>query len=201
MTAIDITHDPARQSWVASAQGHPDFPIQNLPFGCFSPPDAAPGDPPRGGVAIGDMILDLHLLHRAGLLAGDAALAAEAASGGSLNRMLVLGEGPRCALRQAVSALLDVGSPPRPALLHAAAACTLHLPADIGDYTDFYAGIHHAMNVGRLLRPDAPLMPNYKYVPVGYHGRASSVRVSGTPVRRPNGQRKPAAEIATTFGP
>lgn len=193
----DATHDPLRRSWVASANGHIDFPIQNLPLGCFSPP----GQGPRGGIAIGDKILDLRSLSRSGLLTGTAARAADAASDGPLNTLLAIGPAPRKALRFAVSDLLDERAPPRPDLLHPAAACTLHLPATVGDYTDFYAGIHHALNVGRQLRPDAPLGANYKYVPVGYHGRASSLRASGFALRRPNGQRKRGTETEPSFGP
>ena len=192
---IDATHDASRQSWVASANGHAEFPIQNLPFGVFSPL----GDRPRGGVAIGDAILDLEaaIPH----LGRAARAAAEAASGATLNPLLALGAAERRALRAALADLLDAAAPARPDLLHRAADCTLHLPARIGDYTDFFAGIHHANNTGRQFRPDNPLLPNYKYVPVAYHGRASSVVASGAPVRRPNGQRKPAAETVPTFGP
>jgi fumarylacetoacetase len=196
----DETHDPARRSWVASANGHPDFPIQNLPLGMFAPS----GRSPRGGIAIGDQILDLKGLYQTGLLSGEAEIAAEAASGLTLNALMALGAAPRRALRRAVSRLLSEGSPEQPViapLLYAAADCAMHLPARIGDYTDFYAGIHHASNVGRLFRPEAPLLPNYKFVPIGYHGRASSVRISGENVRRPNGQRKPATETVPSFGP
>lgn len=201
----DPTHDPALRSWVDTANGHADFPIQNLPLGIFSPPG---GGAPRGGVAIGDMILDLTAA--AALLEGDALRAAEAASGATLNPLFALGAGPRRALRAALSALLAEGMVKREGaaararlevLLHEAASCTLHLPARIGDYTDFFAGIHHATNTGRQFRPETPLLPNYKYIPVAYHGRASSVRVSGTPVRRPRGQRKPPADPAPSFGP
>lgn len=196
----DATHDPARRSWVASANGHPDFPIQNLPLGIFVPRGA--GATARGGIAIGDMILDIGAV--APRLSGDARRAAEAASGDTLNAFFALGAGARVALRHAVAALLDEAAGPSAALLphlHAAADCTMRVPARIGDYTDFFAGIHHATNAGKLFRPDTPLLPNYKYVPVGYHGRASSVVVSGTPVRRPNGQRKPASETVPSFGP
>ena len=193
---IDHTHDPSLQSWVASANGHPDFPIQNLPLGVFGPLAGAP----RGGIAIGDMILDLRALHGAGLLDEEAQAAAHACTGPSLNPFLALGAGPRQALRDAVSALLQEGSDERPHLLHRAADCIMYLPAHVGDYTDFYAGIHHAENVGRLMRPDAPLPPNYKWLPIAYHGRASSLRPSGE-VRRPRGQRKPAADTEPTFGP
>ena len=192
---IDATHDASRRSWVGSANGHAEFPIQNLPFGVFSPL----GDRPRGGVAIGDAILDLEaaIPH----LGPAVRAAAEAASGATLNPLLALGAAERRALRAALADLLDAAAPARPDLLHRAADCTLHLPARIGDYTDFFAGIHHANNTGRQFRPDNPLLPNYKYVPVAYHGRASSVVASGAPVRRPNGQRKPAAETVPTFGP
>ncbi len=194
---IDHTHDPALQSWVASANGHADFPIQNLPLGVFSPLAGAP----RGGVAIGDMILDLRAVHEAGLLDEEAQAAVHSCIGPSLNPFLALGAAPRRALRDAISALLQEGSDERPHLLHAAADCIMYLPAHVGDYTDFYAGIHHAESVGKLFRPDAPLPPNYKFVPIGYHGRASSLRPSGSDVRRPNGQRKPASEATPTFGP
>ncbi|HEY0206343.1 MAG TPA: fumarylacetoacetase [Acetobacteraceae bacterium] len=196
----DHTHDPNLQSWVASANGHPDFPIQNLPFGVFGPLAGAP----RGGIAIGDMILDLRALHESSLLDDEAQAAAHACIGPSLNPFLALGAGPREALRDAVSALLQEGSDERPHLLHRAADCIMYLPAHVGDYTDFYAGIHHAENVGRLMRPEAPLLPNYKWLPIGYHGRASSILASGpqgTEIRRPKGQRKPASETVPTFGP
>ena len=192
----DITTDPSLQSWVLGADGHLDFPIQNLPFGVFSPLAGAP----RGGIAIGDHILDLRALHEEALLDEEAQAALAACTGPSLNTFMAMGAGPRQALREAVSALLQEGSDERPQLLHAAADCIIYLPAHIGDYTDFYAGIHHATAVGKLLRPDMPLMPNYKWLPVGYHGRASSVRVTEE-VRRPNGQRRRATEEAPTFGP
>jgi len=200
----DATHDPARRSWVASANGHSDFPIQNLPLGVFSPP----GAPARGGIAIGDAVFDIVAALDAGLFSGAARDAAEAAAGPTLNPLLALGAAAREALRQRVSDLLDANGAERsrleplaPRLLHQASGCTLHLPAAIGDYTDFYAGIHHATNVGRLFRPDDPLLPNYKHLPVGYHGRASSVLPSGSDVRRPNGQRQPGNGSRPDFGP
>lgn len=199
MPNLDATHDPRRTSWVATAIGHRDFPVQNLPLGIFAPPEKTP----RGGVAIGDSILDLKRLAVSGLLSGDALIAAKAASGPALNPLLAMGPGPRRALRGAVSDLLS--DPAQEAalapLLVLAADCTMHLPATIGDYTDFYAGIHHATNVGRLFRPDHPLLANYKHVPIGYHGRASSIRPSGAPVRRPNGQRKAADAQSPSFAP
>jgi fumarylacetoacetase len=196
----DATHDPTRLSWVASANGHMEFPIQNLPFGVFSTHD----DKPRGGVAIGDAILDIGAALNAGLFSGVARNAAEVAAGPELNPLLALPATARRALRQDLSEILATDSDARgkaSRLLHDAAACTLHLPAHVGDYTDFFAGIHHARKGGQISRPDNPLMPNYKYVPVAYHSRASSVRPSGEDVRRPNGQRKLPNEAAPTFGP
>ncbi|HEV2336706.1 MAG TPA: fumarylacetoacetase [Stellaceae bacterium] len=206
---IDETHDRARQSWVASANGHAEFPLQNLPFGVFSPPGSnVPDARPRGGVAIGDMIFDLRAAHDAGLFSGLAASAAEAASGASLNPLMALGGGPRRALRQQLFALLAADAPGRAKveplagrLLHPVGDCWLHLPATIGNFTDFFAGIHHARNGGMRRDPNNPLSPNYKYVPVAYHSRASSVRESNVPVRRPHGQRKLPDEAAPSFGP
>jgi fumarylacetoacetase len=193
---MDRTHDPALRSWVPGADSHADFPIQNLPFGIFS----RDGAPPRGGVAIGDFVLDLSAALDRGLFSGEAKTAAEAARGPTLNPFLALDKSARMALRLRLSELLAAGNSERPAL-HPVGDCTLHLPAAIGDYTDFYAGINHALNVGSLLRPDMPLMPNYKYLPVGYHGRASSIAASGTPVRRPLGQHKRGTATSPSFGP
>jgi fumarylacetoacetase len=204
MSVIDETHYPERQSWVASAQGHAEFPIQNLPLGVFS----ADGEPPRGGVAIGDMIFDLRAGLEAGLFTGDAAPAAEAAAHATLNPLMALGSAPRSALRRRVSALLSADGPERAKIeplagrvLRNAGDCTMHLPGTIGSYTDFFAGIHHARNGGMRRDPNNPLSPNYKYVPVAYHSRASSVRPSGVPIRRPSGQRKLPDEDAPSYGP
>ena len=204
MSTIDETHDPRRESWVASARGHAEFPIQNLPLGVFSPA----GGPARGGVAIGNQIFDLRAGLEAGLFAGDAATAAEAAAGPILNPLMTLDKGARLALRRSLSALLSAGNPERAKieplasrLLHNAADCRLHLPAAIGSFTDFFAGIHHARNGGMRRDPNNPLSPNYKYVPVAYHSRASSVRPSDVPIRRPNGQRKAPDEGTPSFGP
>ena len=196
MTAIDFTHDPALGSWVASAGGHGDFPVQNLPFGIFSPP----GEGPRAGVAIGDMILDLRAAAAAGLLPEECA---DPAGDATLNRLFALPAATRRALRQSLSRLLsDTAFAARVTpLLHPAESCALHLPMAIGDYSDFYVGIEHATNIGKLFRPDTPLLPNYKYVPIGYHGRASSIRPSGEPVVRPSGQRKAPDADAPVFGP
>ncbi|UQY34429.1 fumarylacetoacetase [Pseudomonas fulva] len=186
------------RSWVASANGHSDFPLQNLPLGVFS----INGCAPRAGVAIGDSILDLHAAIDE--FDGDARRAVEATADGQLNAFFELGRGPRVALRERLLALLAEGSKlqAREAqVLHRAADCQMHLPARINDYTDFYVGIEHAQNVGKLFRPDNPLLPNYKYVPIGYHGRASTIRTSGTDVRRPKGQILPAGQTVPTFGP
>ena len=193
---IDETHDPSRTSWIESANTHPDFPVQNLPFGIFSPPRGGP----RIGVAIGNKIVDLKALQEVGLL-GEQVIPALAET--TLNALFSAPAGVRLALRRRLSALLS-DSMYRTAiesLLLDTALCTLHLPASIGDYTDFYVGIHHAKNVGQLFRPDNPLLPNYKYVPIGYHGRASSVQVSGRPVVRPKGQSKAPNADTPSFGP
>ena len=193
---IDETHDPALRSWVAGADGHAEFPIQNLPFGVFS----AATRSACIGVAIGDKILDLQGAADTGLLPK---WAARAAKRGSLNELMGLSQAERTDLRRRLSRLLSEPSwrvRVEP-LLHASGDCALHLPAQIGDYTDFYVGIHHAANVGALFRPDNPLLPNYKHVPIGYHGRASSVRPSGLPVIRPSGQTKAPDAAAPSFGP
>jgi len=191
---LDHTHDPALASWVDSANGHRDFPVQNLPLGVFS----AEGAERRIGVAIGDFILDL--TQAAEFLdeewRDDLALPV-------LNAWLARGREDQSSLRHRLSELLSDGryrDDVEPLLIGQSEA-TMHLPCLIGDYTDFYVGIHHATNVGRQFRPDQPLLPNYKYVPIGYHGRASSVRVSGEPVIRPSGQRKPPEAEVPVFGP
>ncbi|WKL58323.1 fumarylacetoacetase [Asticcacaulis sp. ZE23SCel15] len=191
---IDQTHDPKRQSWVDSAGGHSDFPIQNLPLGVFS----VGGEAPRIGTAIGDYVLDLKAIF--GLLPAEVA---SALSQSALNDLFALPATARKALRQRLSDLLSDARHRAEVELHLypAADCRMHLPARIGDYTDFYVGIHHAMAVGKLFRPDNPLLPNYKHVPIGYHGRASSIRESGVPVVRPNGQTKAPDADAPSFGP
>jgi len=201
---IDETHSATRRSWVASAHQQLDFPIQNLPLGVFAPS----GGTARGGVAIGDGIFDLAAALELGLFEGLAARAAEAASGATLNPLLALGREARVALRRRLGEILDAEGPERAQiealssrLIHRADDCRLELPASIGDYTDFFAGIHHATNAGKLFRPDNPLLPNYKYAPIGYHGRASSITVSEATLRRPNGQRKGATETIPSFGP
>ena len=192
------------RSWVTCANDHADFPLQNLPLGVFS----QAGGAPRSGVAIGTRIFDLQVALEAGLFDGAARAAVQAMAGGQLNAFFELGAGARVALRERLLELLSEGSTLHgklqalgAKLLPLAADCQMHLPARINDYTDFYVGIEHAQNVGKLFRPDNPLLPNYKYVPIGYHGRASTIRPSGTEVRRPKGQTLPAGQNEPTFGP
>jgi fumarylacetoacetase len=196
-----------RTSWVASANGHPDFPIENLPFGVFR--RAGSAEAPRVGVAIGDAILDVAACHAANLFDSADALLMDAARCGaapSLNALMALGGPARRALRDAVGTLLASEAPVHQQQIaqHALVSqvdAELFLPAQVGDYTDFYASVHHATNVGAMFRPDNPLLPNYKWVPIGYHGRASSIVVSGTAVVRPCGQRKGPTDDAPTVGP
>jgi fumarylacetoacetase len=180
---IDHTHDAAAESWVVSANGHAQFPLQNLPLGVFDSGDASP----RIGVAIGDEVLDLAA---AGLDERLPGTFAEALDWPDLGKLLAMGRPALTELRHALFALLTDARDTAQSALVAQDKCRMHLPLRPGGYTDFYAGIHHAENVGRLFRPDQPLLSNYKYVPIGYHGRTSSVRVSGAPVRRPKGQLK-----------
>jgi fumarylacetoacetase len=167
---IDETHDPALESWVASAKvAEADFPVQNLPFATYA---SAGEERTRVGVAIGDQVLDAR-----------AAFGLE-----SMRQVLEMTRAERVELRRRISGFLTRRSPGAETLLRPAAEVRLLAPCEIGDYTDFYASIHHATNVGSMFRPDHPLLPNYKWLPVGYHGRASSIVASGTPVRRPRGQ-------------
>ncbi|HSV36112.1 MAG TPA: fumarylacetoacetase, partial [Ramlibacter sp.] len=201
MSILDATHDPSLQSWVPSANAtDTDFPIQNLPFGRMR----RPGGDWRIGVAIGDQVLDLKLAAGTDIWpeAVQALLAPLAA--GDLNAFMAMGAPARRTLRASLSRALSVGGPQE--LLAPCVApqsdFELGVPCRIGDYTDFYVGLHHATAVGKLFRPDNPLLPNYKWVPIGYHGRASSVVVSGTPIRRPQGQTAPAAGgTVPSFGP
>jgi fumarylacetoacetase len=188
------------RSWVASAGPDSDFPLQNLPFGVVA---GAAGEP-HGVVRIGDAVLDLRELAASGLLTGPAEAAAQAAAAGTLNELFALGAAPRIALRTALHSLLVEGAPHArtvAAFLTPVAEVDVLLPAHIGDYTDFYVGIHHARNIGALFRPDEPLLPNYKWIPIAYHGRASSVRVSGTPIIRPRGQFKADPAHGPVFAP
>jgi fumarylacetoacetase len=205
MTTINETHDPALRSWVESANDQAtDFPIQNLPFGVFS----RGGGEPRVGVAIGDRILDVAACLEANLLESDAAFAAaEACRSASLNALMAADRLSVSGLRLELSRLLrdeESGGPgPRAAasLLVPMSEARMHVPADIGDYTDFYASLDHATNIGKMFRPDNPLLPNYRHIPIGYHGRASSIVASGATVRRPLGQTKPANADTPAFGP
>jgi fumarylacetoacetase len=209
---IDDTHEPTLRSWVTSAADHPDFPIQNLPFGRFR----RRGDPKTSvGVAIGDQVVDLRAWVRSGALhleepsaaGGTNAALIDACEADSLNPLMALPSGQRLALRGSLSRWLRAdsrtaagGRGDGAAVLVAMKDVELLVPADIGDYTDFYASVFHASNVGALFRPDNPLLPNYKWVPIGYHGRASSIVVSGTPVSRPAGQTRPEPNAPPTFG-
>lgn len=190
---------PAATSWVASAAGS-DFGLANLPFGVVR----VGTGPPLGVIRIGDEVLGLGSLVDAGLLEGPALSAARAGAGSSLNDLFALGAAPRQALRTALQALLQEGSPRQhevAPLLRPLTDVVLCLPGVIGDYTDFYVGLNHARNVGAVFRPDNPLLPNYGWVPIGYHGRSSSISVSGGQVRRPTGQTKAPDAEAPTFGP
>ena len=199
---MNPTHDPGLTSWVDSAQGHSDFPIQNLPLGVFR--RRASDEPPRVGMAIGDQILDLPA--SAAAVGAPAGAMASACSEPSLNRLMSLGREDWSSLRSQASALLTSGSPayhPRlgERILVPMVEAELLVPARIGDYSDFYASLHHATNVGSMFRPDNPLLPNYKWIPIGYHGRASSIVTSGTPVRRPRGQTKSPDAKEPEYGP
>ena len=174
--ALDRTHDPELRSWVEYADDT-DFPVQNLPYGIFRRKGSK--EKPRGGVAIGDQIFDLAAL---GLNTGP-----------NLNKVAAAGRPAWKALRKGVSDFLSRKNYRKNLAKHLVPMrkAEMFLPVAIGDYSDFYAGIHHATTMGRMFRPDNPLLPNYKWVPIGYHGRASSIVVSGTPVARPSGQIKP----------
>ena len=195
---LNETHDPSLRSWVASAnQPGCDFPIQNLPFAVFRRKGA--GEAWRCGVAIGDQILDLAAVARAGVLQGLAAEAAQAGAQDKLNALMAQGQQAWSALRHALSVALREGSAAQAALQPCLVPQTVveyDVPARIGDYTDFYTSVHHATNIGKQFRPDNPLLPNYKWVPIGYHGRASSIAVSGQAFARPKGQIKaPDADV------
>jgi fumarylacetoacetase len=203
----DHTHHPDSLSWVASAApGGTDFPIQNLPFGVFR--RRATAEAWRVGVAIGELVLDVPACAAAAPFTGLAEEAAADCASPGLNALMARGPAHRTALRHALFARLDVDDAETerwqdvvPPCLIPQADVEMALPAQVGDYTDFYASVFHASNVGRMMRPDNPLLPNYKYIPIGYHGRASSIVVSGTAVRRPNGQTKPVQSEAPVFGP
>ena len=203
MSALNETHDPGLRSWVESANdGRTDFPIQNLPLAIFRRKGSS--ETWRGGVAIGDQIVDMAAAVQAGLFGGDALAAAQAAAEPTLNHLMSMGPKAVSSLRKALSKALQTGSS-RQAALHAClvpqAEAEYSLPCRIGDYTDFYTSVHHATNIGKQFRPDNPLLPNYKWVPIGYHGRSSSIGVSGQAFHRPRGQIKPPDADAPSLKP
>lgn len=200
MNKINFTLDPRRESWIQSAKRHRNFPLQNLPFGVFSPQ----GQPARVGIAIGDEILDVYGISN--LFANEARRGAEACGGVDLADLMHLGPLVRKSLRTEVSRILgaEADGTLRTAVLphlYRIDECELKLPVSVRGFIDFYAGVHHAINVGRLFRPESPLMPNYRYLPVAYNGRASTVRVSGTNVLRPKGQIYSAEEKRPFYMP
>jgi fumarylacetoacetase len=203
MTMLNETHNPTLQSWLPSANvAGCDFPIQNLPFAVFRRKGSSEAF--RGGVAIGDQIVDLAAVAKSGVLKGDAALATQAGAQDKLNALMALGNTAWRALRLALSRALREGSADQAALqacLVPQAEAEYDVPARIGDYTDFYTSVHHATHIGKLFRPDNPLLPNYKWVPIGYHGRASSIGISGQQFRRPVGQTLPPGATEPTLGP
>jgi fumarylacetoacetase len=202
---LNETHDPSTRSWVETAnRPGTDFPIQNLPFGVYR--HVGSDELPRIGVAIGDMVLDMAGAEMDGFFEGDPSSAAEACMSESLNELMSLGSEQWSALRQRLHQMLRSDAPAGyqqrlSRHLSPMAAIEMLMPASIGDYTDFYASIFHATNVGSMFRPENPLLPNYKYIPIGYHGRASSIFVSGTPVTRPAGQLRPDPQQPPTLGP
>jgi len=203
---LNETHDVRLRSWVESANAAgTDFPIQNLPYGVFRRRGSI--EDFRIGVAIGAQILDLRKAYAAGAFdsADELTLSAiEAARSSTLNDLMALGSDAWQALRLAISRLLRDTSAAQVTLRQALLPqdeAEYALPAQIGDYTDFYTSIHHATAVGKLFRPDAPLLPNYKWVPIGYHGRVSSIGVSGQQVRRPLGQLKAPDQSEPVLAP
>jgi fumarylacetoacetase len=204
MTTLNETHDPARKSWVASANREGgDFPIQNLPFGVFR----MPGQAARGGVAIGDCIFDLQAGVEAGLFSGLAAEAAEAGMGPALNPLMALGNRHASALRAQISDLLRADSASRSRmeamaghLLIRMDQAKMELPGQIPSFTDFFTSLRHAERGGRQRNPDNPLPANFKYLPIAYNGRATSIRPSGEAFRRPWGQFR-SADGEMRFGP
>jgi fumarylacetoacetase len=189
-TMLNETHDPELRSWVESANvPAADFPVQNLPFSVFR--RAGSTEVFRGGVAIGDQILDLLAALKTDVWESGMSNILEAAARSTLNQLMARGPQDWSALRLALSRALRTGSALKSALqpcLVPQSQAQYALPACIGDYTDFYISVHHALAVGRLFRPDNPLLPNYKWLPIGYHGRSSSIIVSGECFPRPTGQ-------------
>ena len=205
MIQVNETHNPILTSWVESAnEPLGDFPIQNLPFGVFTDTESGRD---KIGIAIGNMILDVTAARSEGVIAGSADDAAGACAGETLNDLMAMGGRHWSALRMAVSRALrsdteesEEAKALSGKILVEQAKVNMKLPARIGDYTDFYASIFHATNVGSMLRPDNPLMPNYKHVPIAYHGRASSIIISGETCKRPFGQTKPGDAEKPSFG-
>jgi len=199
---LNATHHPELRSWVASANApETDFPIQNLPFGVAR---LGPDAPPRVMVAIGDQALDVVSLAERGLLSGLAWAAAQACASGTLNGLMALGPAHASALRAQLSACLATDAPQQNVVqdgLHPQQGLQMQLPAQIGDFSDFFTSIHHATNSGRLARPDNPLLPNFKHLPVAYHSRCSSIVIDGTPCPRPQGQTQAAGAKQPVFGP
>ncbi len=199
---LDDSHDPSRKSWIASANApNTDFPLQNLPLGIFSPANAIR----RPGVAIGNEILDLTACATAGLLPKHIV---DALSEPTLNHLLSLGNSAIKALRNRLADLLDEGHPEKDKLIRLASEvlfqadeCTVHMPVTVGNFSDFFAGIHHARTAGKFINPDKPLADNYKWLPVAYHGRPSSIVPSGVDLRRPCGQRADATGASPVYGP
>lgn len=200
---LNETHNPDLTSWVETAnQTGCDFPIQNLPFAVFK--RIGSEEDFRGGVAIGDQIVDLSAAKNSGVFSGVALTALEACSQRELNAFMGMGKAVWSALRLALSQALSSGSSAQQKLescLVPQADAEFALPCNIGDYTDFYTSIHHATSVGKKFRPDNPLLPNYKWVPIGYHGRSSSIEVSGKDFKRPKGQTKAPTATEPSFGP
>jgi fumarylacetoacetase len=203
---LNHTHDVNTRSWLESANAPgTDFPIQNLPFGVFRRKGS--NEAFRGGVAIGDQVIDLAAVAKAGAVSGAAAVkAVNACAGDALNDFLAMGPAAWRALRHALFDLLKTGaSGPGVNALRASlvplAEVEHRVPTRIGDYTDFYTSIHHARNVGRVIRPDDPLSPNFQWLPIAYHGRASSVVISGTAFKRPMGQAMAPGASAPVYGP
>jgi fumarylacetoacetase len=200
---LDATHDPNVRSWLKSAnQPGCAFPLQNLPFGVFRRDHTS--EPFRGGVAIGDQIIDLAALAKAQLFDGDAAAGVRAGSATTLNSLMQLGPRTSNALRHALFEAMSQGSALEALVRHCLvpqSEAVYSLPAHIGDYTDFYISIHHATAIGRQFRPDNPLLPNYKWIPIGYHGRSSSIGVSGQSFPRPCGQKAPSGAGIPSVGP
>jgi len=203
MFELNETHDPLLTSWVVSANsGTTDFPIQNLPFSSFRRKGVT--ETYRGGIAIGDHILDLAAAATSGLFNGTAQTALEACAKDKLNDFMSMGAETWSTLRLALSKALRTGSSDEAALskcLVAMSEAEFTTPCVIPDYTDFYSSVHHATNIGALFRPDNPLLPNYKWIPIGYHGRSSSIAVSGQTFPRPIGQTKAPDATEPSFGP